>query len=51
MAEQILAEYVLPLPPKGEDDAAWTEQLLTVMKYLDDRATIMLLGITGLKQA
>ena len=50
MVEQVLAQHILPLPPKGEDEAAWTEQLLDVMRYLDDRATVMLFNISGLKQ-
>jgi sister-chromatid-cohesion protein PDS5 len=50
MAESIISQYILPLPSKGEDEAAWTEQLLTVMGYLDDRAMAMLLTISGLKQ-
>ena len=50
MAELIISQYILPLPSKGEDEVAWTEQFLMVMKYLDDRATIMLLNMSGLKQ-
>lgn len=51
MAESVISQYVLPLPLKGEDEATWTEQLLIVMKYLDDRATLMLLNMSGLKQS
>ncbi|KAF8582552.1 ARM repeat-containing protein [Ramaria rubella] len=50
MAETILLQYILPLPPKGEDEAGWTEQCLTIMKHLDERAMNMLLSLSGLKQ-
>jgi len=50
MAEQVVMQHILPLPPKADDEAAWTEQLLNVMKYLDNRATVVLFNMSGLKQ-
>ena len=56
--EQVLAEYIFPLPSsttpstsKGADvdEVAWTDRLLNTMKYLDEKAINALLGLTGLK--
>ncbi|GJJ10554.1 hypothetical protein Clacol_004781 [Clathrus columnatus] len=51
LIEGIFWEYILPFPSKAEDEALWTDQLVTVMEYLDDRATNMLLNMSNLKQS
>ncbi|KLO11387.1 ARM repeat-containing protein [Schizopora paradoxa] len=51
IATKVVAEYVLPLPSKGDDAEAWTDQLLTTMSFLDEKATNALFGISGLKAA
>ena len=53
-AEAVLADFVLPLPSTSNskadvDDAAWTDRLLTVMKFLDERAISAFLAISGIK--
>ncbi|KZV96910.1 ARM repeat-containing protein [Exidia glandulosa HHB12029] len=50
-AEHALAEYILPLPTKGEDEAAWTERLLLVMRFMDDDAATTLVAISNVKLA
>jgi len=56
--EQILAEYIIPLPStttssstkeKEVDEAAWTDRLLNVMRYLSEKSVQMLIGLSGLK--
>ena len=53
--EQIFAEYILPFPSvSGQrnvevDEAAWTDRVLTIMKFMDEKATSTLLGLTGIK--
>jgi hypothetical protein len=56
LAEQVVAEYILPLPSPGAsakgydiDESAWTDRLLNTMKFLDERAIKALLSLTGLK--
>ncbi|OBZ77502.1 Sister chromatid cohesion protein pds5 [Grifola frondosa] len=57
VAEQILAEYILPLPSpsastsKGSDidEVAWTDRLLLTMRFLDEPAINALLSFSGLK--
>ncbi|THH06894.1 hypothetical protein EW145_g3765 [Phellinidium pouzarii] len=50
-ALQIIADYILPVPSKGDDDVAWTERLLVVMRHLDEKGINTLVGISGLKLA
>ncbi|TDL19619.1 ARM repeat-containing protein [Rickenella mellea] len=72
-AEQVLWQYILPLPPKTSDSdpgsgsggkggvgegaggtagaGAWTDRLLTIMRYLDEKAVGTLLGISGVRNA
>ncbi|EJD05552.1 uncharacterized protein FOMMEDRAFT_132048 [Fomitiporia mediterranea MF3/22] len=47
---QVIADYILPLPNKNDDEVAWTERLLTVMRYLDERAIAALVKIANLQQ-
>ncbi|KAI0064905.1 cohesin-associated protein Pds5 [Artomyces pyxidatus] len=51
--EPVLAEYVFPLPStssKGDvDEVAWTDKLLTTMKFLDEKAINTLLGTSSIK--
>jgi sister-chromatid-cohesion protein PDS5 len=49
LAEQVISEYILPLPNKGEDEAAWTDRLLTVMRFLDEKGVSTLISISGIK--
>ncbi|PCH44760.1 hypothetical protein WOLCODRAFT_78395 [Wolfiporia cocos MD-104 SS10] len=58
VAEQVLCDYILPFPTppassssKGSDvdEAAWTDRLLSVMRYLDEPAVNTLLSLSGLK--
>jgi sister-chromatid-cohesion protein PDS5 len=56
MAEQVVAEHILPLPVVGKDkpdtdDAAWTDRLLLTMGHLDEKAVNGLLAQTNLKGA
>ncbi|KAG8906739.1 hypothetical protein FRB99_006230 [Tulasnella sp. 403] len=48
-AEEMVFRHVLPFPSRGEDEASWTEQLLTVIKYLDDRALHALMAMSNIK--
>nr|WJN24940.1 cohesin maintenance factor [Moesziomyces parantarcticus] len=42
-------KYILPLPANADDDeAAWTNRLLLVMKYLEPEATKAMLRLTNL---
>jgi len=56
--EQILAEYIIPLPSmttssstkeKEVDEATWTDRLLNVMRYLSEKSVQLLIGLAGLK--
>ncbi|KAI0037137.1 cohesin-associated protein Pds5 [Vararia minispora EC-137] len=51
-AEPVVAQYILPLPsPSGTvDEEAWTDRLLTVMRYLEERSVSLLIGMTSIKQ-
>ncbi|KAH7098634.1 armadillo-type protein [Auriculariales sp. MPI-PUGE-AT-0066] len=49
--ETAMAEIILPLPPKGEDEVAWTERLLLVMHCFENEESVgLLLSLAGLKQ-
>lgn len=54
-----MAEYILPLPTpanvsgsKGSeiDEVAWTDRLLSTLRYLSDQSISTLLSLSGLKQ-
>ncbi|OCH91293.1 hypothetical protein OBBRIDRAFT_792457 [Obba rivulosa] len=57
VSEQVLADYIFPLPSlpstsaKGSevDETAWTDRLLFTMKYLDETAINALLSFSGVK--
>ena len=49
MALQVFASFIHPLPSKGEEEVAWTDRLLTVMRYLDEKSVATLLAISNLK--
>ena len=49
IAEQTIAENILPLPAKGDDETAWTERLLNIMRFMDEKAISTLMTISGLK--
>lgn len=57
IAEQVIAEYILPLPSspssssKGNevDEGAWTDRLLYTMKFLDGTAINAILSLSGMK--
>jgi sister chromatid cohesion protein PDS5 len=49
-AEATIAQYILPLPnAKSEDEGLWTEQLLVVMKHIDERAAHTLISLSCIK--
>ncbi|KAF9559464.1 hypothetical protein CPC08DRAFT_763333 [Agrocybe pediades] len=59
LVEQILFEYILPLPSistsssskdKEIDEVAWTDRLLTTMIYLSPKNVDTLFSLSGLKQ-
>ncbi|KAM6492441.1 Armadillo-type fold [Amanita muscaria] len=53
VVEQVLAEFILPLPSntKGAnvDEVVWIDRLLHTMKYLTQTSINALLGLSGLK--
>lgn len=49
IAEQVIADYILPLPGKNDDDIIWVDRLLTTMNHLDDKALNVLMSISGIK--
>jgi sister-chromatid-cohesion protein PDS5 len=58
LVEQVLADYVIPLPSlttssatkeKEVDEVAWTDRLLNVMRYLSEKSVQLLIGLSGLK--
>lgn len=54
LAQKDFAEHILPLPPpssKGAepDEAAWTDRLLCVMRFLDVKAVNVLLNFSNIK--
>ena len=50
VAEQVLFDYILP-PPGKDEEAAWTDRLLTTMEFLDEKAIGILMSLSGLKLA
>ncbi|KAG8216411.1 hypothetical protein J3R82DRAFT_6516 [Butyriboletus roseoflavus] len=59
-AEQVIADYVLPLPSSSTtsastsknvevDEVAWTDHLLNTMQHLDDLAVNTILSMSGIK--
>lgn len=59
-AEQVIANYVLPLPSSSTnsastsknvevDETAWTDHLLSVMQHLDDLGVNTILSMSGIK--
>lgn len=58
LVEQVLAEYIIPLPSlntssatkeKEVDEAAWVDRMLIVMRYLSEKSVQLLIGLSGLK--
>lgn len=54
VAEQVLADYVFPLPSLNQkgvdiDEVVWTERMLLTMKFLDQKSVASMLNLTGLK--
>ncbi|KAI5121999.1 hypothetical protein M0805_001831 [Coniferiporia weirii] len=49
VALQVIADYILPVPNKGDDEVAWTDRLLVVMRHLDEKGIATLFGISALK--
>lgn len=47
-AESCLSKYVFPLPAKGDDEVAWTEQLLVTMRHLDTPRINALIKLTNI---
>lgn len=48
-AESTLSQYILPLPPKGEDEGAWADQLLVIMRHLDHQGSQALLSLSSIQ--
>ncbi|KAG8890975.1 hypothetical protein FRB98_002995 [Tulasnella sp. 332] len=46
--EEVLYEFLIPLPVKGDDEGAWTDRLLVVVRDLDERGVQALLSISNL---
>lgn len=58
MAEQVIFDYILPLPSiatssatkeKEVDEVSWTDRLLITMRHLSERSIDALIGLSGLK--
>ncbi|KAF9527490.1 cohesin-associated protein Pds5 [Crepidotus variabilis] len=58
LVEQFLADHVLPLPNTSTntatkereiDEVAWTDRLLSVMRFLSERSVQVLINLSGLK--
>ncbi|RXW15368.1 hypothetical protein EST38_g10488 [Candolleomyces aberdarensis] len=54
VVEQVIADYILPLPSSGSkgpevDEVAWTDRLLSVMRLLTEKSIKALLGLSGIK--
>lgn len=56
--EQVIADYIFPLPSASSastsknvdvDEVAWTDRLLNIMRYLDDRGVNTVLLLSGIK--
>lgn len=59
-AEQVIAEYILPLPSPSTtaastsrnvevDEVVWTDHLLNIMQHLDNIGINTILTMTGIK--
>ena len=46
---QVIAESILPVPSKKGDEAQWTDRLLTVISYLDEKHVNVLIMLSNLK--
>ncbi|KAF8516026.1 hypothetical protein BU17DRAFT_93138 [Hysterangium stoloniferum] len=51
MVECFIYQFILPLPSKGEDQATWTDQLLSVLRHVDHRAMNVVLIMSNVKQS
>lgn len=58
LAEQVIFDYILPLPSmatssatkeKEVDEVSWTDRLLITMRHLSERSIVALIGLSGLK--
>lgn len=50
LALQIISDYILPLPPKGDDEeVAWTSRLLTVLRGLEEKGLNTVMAVSNLK--
>lgn len=50
LALQIISDYILPLPPKGDDEeVAWTSRLLTVLRGLEEKGLNTIMAVSNLK--
>lgn len=47
-AEQYLSQYILPLPSKGDDEVAWTEQLLVTIRHLEPSKIAALTALSAI---
>ncbi|KAF9482670.1 hypothetical protein BDN70DRAFT_399452 [Pholiota conissans] len=56
LVEQILLDYILPLPSangkdKEVDVVAWTDRLLGTMRFLEEKPLATLMGLSGIKSS
>jgi sister chromatid cohesion protein PDS5 len=49
IAEQVLAECILPPAGKTDEEVAWTDRLLNTMEFLDEKAVGILFSLSGVK--
>lgn len=58
MAEQVIFDYILPLPSiatssatkeKEVDEVSWTDRLLITMRHLSEKSIEALIGLSSLK--
>jgi hypothetical protein len=47
LVEHTLLKWILPLPVKGDEEVAWVDKLLLVMRALDDQTKHTLLVMGG----
>jgi sister-chromatid-cohesion protein PDS5 len=57
LVEQVLADYIIPLPSlstsatkeKDVDEISWADRMLIVMRFLSEKSTQLLIGLSGIK--
>ncbi|KAL5521605.1 PDS5 [Sanghuangporus sanghuang] len=49
VAVQVVAQYILPFPAKADEEVAWTDRLLVVLRYLEKSTLKTALSISNIK--